>query len=85
MTVDVYGRERPATGGIEAAFIPAPFRFCLRCGVSYEQVRGRDFAKLATLDQEGRSSATSLISTSIVRSPAGRARRTPWTRRPASC
>ena len=70
-TVDAAGRERPATGGIEAAFIPAPFLFCLRCGVTYEQVRGRDFAKLATFDQEGRSSATSLISTSIVRSPAG--------------
>jgi tRNA A-37 threonylcarbamoyl transferase component Bud32 len=68
VTVDAYGHERPETGGIEAAFIPAPFRFCLRCGVSYEQVRGSDFAKLATLDREGRSSATSLISMSIVRS-----------------
>ena len=68
VTIDVTGRETPATGGIEAAFLPGPFRFCLRCGVSYEQVRGRDFAKLATLDQEGRSSATSLISTSIMRS-----------------
>lgn len=63
--VDVYGHEG---SGIDAAYIPAPFRFCLRCGVSYEQARGRDFAKLATLDQEGRSSATSLISASIVRS-----------------
>ena len=32
------------------------------------QQRGSDFAKLATLDQEGRSSATTLISMSIVRS-----------------
>ena len=68
VTVDVYGREGPDADGIEAAFIPAPFRFCLRCGVSYEQVRGNDFAKLATLDAEGRSSATSLTSMSIVRS-----------------
>jgi tRNA A-37 threonylcarbamoyl transferase component Bud32/very-short-patch-repair endonuclease len=68
VTVDVYGQEGPGADGIEAAFIPAPFRFCLRCGVSYEQVRGNDFAKLATLDQEGRSSATSLTSMSIVRS-----------------
>jgi hypothetical protein len=68
VTVDVFGHERPDAGGIEAAFIPAPFRFCLSCGVAYEQVRGRDFAKLATLDQEGRSSATTLISASIVRS-----------------
>ena len=42
-------------GELQAAFIPAPFLFCLHCGVSYEQTRGKDFAKLATLDQEGRS------------------------------
>lgn len=63
--VDPYGVE--GQGELEAAFIPSPFRFCLHCAVSYEQVRGKDFAKLATLDQEGRSSATSLVSASIVR------------------
>ncbi|MCZ7537348.1 MAG: hypothetical protein M5T61_16540 [Acidimicrobiia bacterium] len=45
-----------------------PFAFCLRCRVSYEQVRGNDFSKLATLDQEGRSSAVTILSSSIVRS-----------------
>lgn len=65
--VDVGGTQ--VTGaGIDAAFVPAPFRFCLRCKVSYEQARGSDFAKLATLDAEGRSSAVSVLSTSIVRS-----------------
>lgn len=64
--VDAYGREDP--DGLAAAFIPAPFMFCPHCMVSYEQTRGKDFAKLATLGQEGRSSATSLISASIVRS-----------------
>lgn len=64
--VDPYGIEDQ--GELKAAFIPSPFLFCLHCGVSYEQTRGRDFAKLATLDQEGRSSATSLVSASIVRS-----------------
>jgi superfamily II DNA/RNA helicase/ribosomal protein L37AE/L43A len=64
--VDTGGVE-VTTGGIDAAFVPAPFRFCLRCKVSYEQARGSDFAKLATLDAEGRSSAVSLVSTSIVR------------------
>ena len=68
VTVDAFGHEGPMEGGIEAAFIPGAFRFCLRCGVSYESQRGSDFAKLATLDQEGRSSATTLISMSIVRS-----------------
>ncbi|WP_279630036.1 protein kinase domain-containing protein [Amycolatopsis echigonensis] len=66
VTVDVYGNE--GAGDLPATFIPAPFRFCLQCNVSYEQVRGKDFAKLATLDQEGRSSATSLVSASILRS-----------------
>ncbi|MFF2095970.1 protein kinase [Streptomyces sp. NPDC058202] len=66
VTVDPLGRE--GNGELQAAFIPSPFLFCLHCGVAYEQTRGRDFAKLATLDQEGRSSATSLISASVVRS-----------------
>ncbi|MFC9162798.1 protein kinase [Streptomyces fungicidicus] len=66
VTVDPYGQE--GQGELKAAFIPSPFLFCLHCGVAYEQTRGRDFAKLATLDQEGRSSATSLVSASIVRS-----------------
>ncbi|WP_122619053.1 protein kinase [Streptomyces sp. Tu 4128] len=66
VTVDPYGQE--GQGQLKAAFVPSPFLFCLHCGVAYEQTRGRDFAKLATLDQEGRSSATSLVSASIVRS-----------------
>ncbi|MFF4024042.1 DEAD/DEAH box helicase [Nocardia elegans] len=63
--VDVSGSEVNADG-TEAAFVPTPFRFCLRCRVAYEQSRGRDFAKLATLDVEGRSSAVSVLSSSIV-------------------
>ena len=47
--------------------MPSPFRFCLRCRASYEQARGNDFAKLAKLSAEGRSSAMSLITASIVR------------------
>ncbi|MBP0456856.1 protein kinase domain-containing protein [Streptomyces montanisoli] len=66
VVVDPHGGE--SGEGLVAAFVPAPFLFCLHCQVSYEQTRGRDFAKLATLDQEGRSSATSLISASIVKS-----------------
>ena len=68
VTVDAFGHENGTGETVEAAFISGPFRFCLRCGVSYEQVRGSDFAKLATLTQEGRSSATTLTSMSIVRS-----------------
>ncbi|MEV0403001.1 DEAD/DEAH box helicase [Actinoallomurus sp. NPDC050550] len=57
-----------AADGTYAAYIPAPFGFCLSCGVAYEQTRGNDFGKLATLDREGRSSAVSVLSGSIVRS-----------------
>jgi very-short-patch-repair endonuclease len=54
--------------GMQGWFMSTPFAFCLRCRVSYEQVRGNDFSKLATLDQEGRSSAVTVLSASVVRS-----------------
>lgn len=66
VTVDPHGVE--GQGELTAAFVPGPFLFCLHCGVSYERSKGKDFAQLATLSQEGRSSATSLVSASIVRS-----------------
>ena len=65
--VDVDGVEVDEPAGTLAAYVPTPFSFCLRCRVSYEQ-RGNDFAKLASLAAEGRSSATSVISASVVRS-----------------
>ncbi|RSM93740.1 DEAD/DEAH box helicase [Nonomuraea sp. WAC 01424] len=56
--------------GVEAAFIPGKFRFCLHpeCGVSYEQLRGKDFGRVATWAYEGRSSALTVIGTSVYRS-----------------
>ncbi|MEW6155388.1 MAG: DEAD/DEAH box helicase [Actinomycetota bacterium] len=62
------GEQRPEGQGVPAWFMSTPFAFCLRCRVSYEQVRGNDFSKLATLDQEGRSSAVTVLSASVVRS-----------------
>ena len=62
------GTSEPLPGLQPAWFISTPFSFCLRCAVTYDQVRSNDFSKLATLDQEGRSSAMTVISTSIVRS-----------------
>jgi superfamily II DNA/RNA helicase len=56
-----------ADNGLRAWFMSTPFAFCLRCRVSYEQVRGNDYGKLATLDKEGRSSAVTVVSASIVR------------------
>ncbi|MEP7161075.1 MAG: DEAD/DEAH box helicase [Dermatophilaceae bacterium] len=53
--------------GQRAWFMSTPFAFCLACRVSYEQVRGNDYSKLATLDREGRSSAVTVMSSSLVR------------------
>ena len=56
-----------AAGRIVAAYIPGAFRFCLHCGVTYEGLRTSELAKLVTLDKEGRSSAMSVIASSVVR------------------
>ena len=53
------------TKGVAGMFIPAPFLFCPCCGVSYS-IRLGEFGKLATLNTEGRSSATTIISLSTV-------------------
>jgi ATP-dependent helicase YprA (DUF1998 family) len=53
-------------GGVDAHFIEAPFRFCLTCGVAYSARLG-DFTKLGTLGSEGRSTATTILSLSSIR------------------
>ncbi|MEO8612715.1 MAG: DEAD/DEAH box helicase [Chloroflexota bacterium] len=53
--------------GQECVYLSSPFMFCLNCGVSYA-ARQSDFGKLATLSSEGRSSATTLLSLSAIRS-----------------
>lgn len=47
-------------------FLPTPFRFCLNCGVSYGSRQRSDFAKLASLGSEGRSTATTILSLSAI-------------------
>lgn len=59
------------TGGVDAAFITGAFRFCLRCAVTYQRAGTTDFARLAPLDAEGRSSAMTVIAASVVRSLKG--------------
>jgi hypothetical protein len=56
------------TTGHPFTFVPAPFRFCLRCGVAYGGRQTRDLGKLTTLGSGGRSSATSLLSLAAIRS-----------------
>ncbi|MEU5929716.1 DEAD/DEAH box helicase [Streptomyces antimycoticus] len=62
------GRRTEPGMGLHTWWIAAPFRFCPRCRVGYEQLRLQDFAKLATFSAEGRSSAVSLVAGSVVRS-----------------
>lgn len=52
---------------LDCHFVPAPFRFCLQCGVSYGSRQIGDFAKLASLSSEGRSTATTILSLSAIR------------------
>ncbi len=54
--------------GVEAAFVPAPFRFCLNpnCGVSHNARQRSDAGKLATIGTDGRSTATSVLALSTI-------------------
>jgi hypothetical protein len=56
-----------ANEGLDCHFLPAPFRFCLHCGVSYGFRLVSDFGKLATLSSEGRSTATTILSLTTIR------------------
>jgi ATP-dependent helicase YprA (DUF1998 family)/very-short-patch-repair endonuclease len=63
--VDAGGFEDP--DGVTATWIPAPFRFCLACGISYDPRVRSDKSKLALLSSEGRSSATTVLSLALIR------------------
>src|SRR5207248_9845658 len=49
---------------------PAPFSLCLNCGEFYSR-RELEFAKLASLSSEARTSATTVLATSLLRRSAG--------------
>ena len=53
--------------GQRAWWIPAPFRFCLACGVAYGGRVRSDLTKLVTLGSGGRSSALTELSLSAIR------------------
>lgn len=53
--------------GLDCHFISAPFRFCLKCGVSYGFRQTSDFPKLTSLASEGRSTATTILSLAAIR------------------
>jgi ATP-dependent helicase YprA (DUF1998 family) len=68
--VDGLGRETDIAEAVRAWFVPVPFRFCLACGVSH-QARQSEFSKLSTLGSGGRSSATTILCLTTIRSLRG--------------
>jgi hypothetical protein len=64
VAVNRSGVRDPA--GVEAAFLTAPFRFCLACGVAYGARLRSDFSKLASLGAGGRSTSTDILGLSTL-------------------
>jgi ATP-dependent helicase YprA (DUF1998 family)/very-short-patch-repair endonuclease len=60
----------PRDGAIKMWWQPAPFSLCLNCGEFYT-ARELEFAKLASLSSEARTSATTVLATSLLRRAAG--------------
>lgn len=58
--------EVPQAGAQKLWWQPQPFSLCLACG-EYYSGREREFVKLASLSSEGRSSATTILATSLLR------------------
>jgi len=52
--------------GIDAWFLPGKFRFCLNCKTVHS-AQGKDSNRLASLSSEGRASATTIFTHSILR------------------
>ncbi len=62
-TIDARGRADGA--GTPVLFFSRPFRFCPCCRVAFAS-RGSDFARLATLGSEGRSTATTITTKAVL-------------------
>ena len=63
--VNTLGHE--AAAGAVYHFLRSPFPLCLNCGVSYGGHVRSDYGKLASLTSEGRSTATTVLSLSLIR------------------
>jgi hypothetical protein len=55
-----------SAAGHPAWFLPGKFRFCPTCSQTHD-ARGRDGNRLASLSAEGRSSATTVLVSSVLR------------------
>lgn len=60
-------RDFEIDGATKGWFLPAPFRFCLDCGVAYAPTVRSDITKLSTLGFEGRSTATTMLTLGVLR------------------
>lgn len=67
LQVNVDTKGELASDGLSAWLIPGSFRFCLRCGVSYDGSVRSDLTKLSGLSSEGRSSATTVLTISALK------------------
>ncbi len=63
--VDGLGRQAPS--GQRCWWMPAPFRFCMRCGTAYVGRERKDIGKLSVLGIGGRASATTVLATTTLR------------------
>lgn len=63
----VSGLGKQDEGVQRVHWIKAPFRFCLNCGVAYGTRQRSDFAKLASLGTDGRSTATTVMAVATIR------------------
>ena len=71
ITVAVSPAGERVSSGVTAHFLPAPFRFCLSCGVAYRGRQTADYGKLATLGAGGRSTSTTVLGLSTIRELRG--------------
>ncbi|HOA61881.1 MAG: DEAD/DEAH box helicase [Verrucomicrobia bacterium] len=62
--LDTQGRVHPE--GLRCHFIPAPFRFCPCCRVTYGMHVKSDYGALAELSTEGRSTATTILTQAAI-------------------
>jgi len=53
-------------GGLRCHFVPAPFRFCPCCRVTYGMHVKSDYGALAELSTEGRSTATTILTQAAI-------------------
>lgn len=54
-----------SASGEHCWFVPGKFRYCLRCGTTWG-AQGKDMTRLASLSAEGRSSATTMLTSSAL-------------------